>query len=392
MAFRPFATILLILVVLSSIFTSVFYFHQSIPRANMVAYGTTTTTISEANENSSEYMIKIAPPEIGVYHGANPGFGGSEDEVTADRIIDYQEISGKKLAWAYFSNNWIEDIEFPQESVETIDSLDVVPFIRMMPRTTFDQQEEDPVFTLQGIIDGDFDESLIDWAHAAKSTNIPLMVEFGTEVNGDWFPWSGLLNGGGETDEYGDPNIADGPERFRDAYRHIIDLFRNEEVNNITWVFHVFPFLEDSTINQDEESWNNVENYYPGDDYIDWIGTSVYGSIEPEKEWNSFREIMDRAYKELESISDSKPFAILELGIIEDPEMGNKSEWIQEALHLIENGTYPRVKAISYWNEKWENDGDIIDLTIDSTSDSLSTYRELISSPFFISSARSEYN
>ena len=37
------------------------------------------------------------------------------------------------------------------------------------------------------------------------------------------------------------PNFPDGPERFRDAYRHIIDLFRKEGVKNITWCFHVYP-------------------------------------------------------------------------------------------------------------------------------------------------------
>src|SRR5690606_3560391 len=111
------------------------------------------------------------------------------------------------------------------------------------------------------------------------------------------------FNGGGETDEYGDPEIADGPERFRDAYRHIIDLFRNEGANNITWVFHVIPSFEADDTSSSQEAWNNVTNYYPGDDYIDWIGTSVYGSTEPGKEWKAFADIMDTAYKELESIS-----------------------------------------------------------------------------------------
>jgi beta-mannanase len=386
MTWRLLSSVSLILIISSSIFTSEIYKFQLITANNHFAY---STPLNQVSENISGFDAKIGPPTNGIYHAAYPGFDGSEDGVTAERIVDYEELTGKKIAWAYFSNNWINDIEFPEESVRIIDSLDIVPFIRMMPRTTFDQGEADPVYTLQGIIDGDFDESLIEWAQDAKNTNIPLMVEFGTEVNGDWFPWSGLFNGGGETEEYGDTNIADGPERFRDAYKHIIDLFRNEDVNNITWVFHVVPSDDVGDEIPRDVPWNKIENYYPGDDYIDWIGTSVYGSIEPGNEWRTFTDIMDIAYKELESVSTTKPFAILEFGIIEDPEMGNKSEWLGDTLQLIENESYPRIKAISYWNEKWNDDDDtLIDLTIHSSSETTEIYKELISSPFFISSVQ----
>ena len=385
MTWRLVSCVSLIFIISASIFTSGYYIFQSMTASSHYAYSTTS---NQASEGISGLDVKIAPPTNGIYHGANPDFGGAEDEVTAERIVDFEELAGKKIAWAYFSNNWVDDIEFPEESVRLIDSLDTVPFIRMMPRTTFDQGETDPVYTLQGIIDGDFDDSLIEWAQDAKRTNIPLMVEFGTEMNGDWFPWSGILNGGEETEEYGDPNTADGPERFRDAYRHIIDLFRNEGVNNITWVFHVFPLHDVGDEILSEEQWNSIENYYPGDDYIDWLGTTVYGSTQFGKEWTSFAEIMDTAYKELESVSATKPFAILELGVIEDPEMGDKDKWIQDSLQLIENGTYPRIKAISYWNEKWNDGDDIIDLTINSSSKVKDIYKTLISSPFFIPTLR----
>jgi hypothetical protein len=81
------------------------------------------------------------------------------------------------------------------------------------------------------------------------------MIEFGTEVNRSWFPWNATWNGGQSTDQYGDPQAPDGAERFRDAYRGIIDLFRAEGVNNVTWVFHV-----DAT-NSSENSWNDIDGY-----------------------------------------------------------------------------------------------------------------------------------
>ncbi len=325
-----------------------------------------------------------------MYNSANTNFGGTEDKVSTQSILDYQKLIDKKIVWAYFSNNWIDEIRFPKESVKIIDNLDIVPFIRMMPRTTFTEGIADPVFTLQSIIDGKFDKELTQWALDAKRTNIPLMVELGTEANGDWFPWSGILNGGNETDNYKDPEIPDGPERFRDAYKHIIDLFNNLDVNNITWVFHMVP-SEDAENIDPSETWNSIKNYYPGDDYIDWVGTSIYGSIIPGEEWKSFTDVLNNTYTELSSVSSDKPIAILEFGVIDNPKSGNKSEWIQSALQTIESESYPRIKAISYWNEKWE-DGNVIDLTVNSSREVADTFRNLISSSFFLTDAQYQFD
>ncbi len=372
----------------------------------------TNSTIKSGNNSSqfnltstnaqypSHLIVKIAPPLKGVYQSAITDFGGTEDEVTAKKIIDFEKLIGKKIVWAYFSNNWGKGIKFPDKSVKVIHSLGIVPFIRMMPRTTFTDGVQDPQFTLQKIIDGKFDNNLTKWALAAKKTNIPLMVEFGTEVNGKWFPWSGILNGGGTTNKYGNPNYPDGPERFRDAYRHIIDLFRKENVTNITWAFHVYPpdDLGDNKILK--QSWNNIKNYYPGDNYIDWIGASIYGSFERGDSWNSFTKLLDKTYPILASVSPKKPLAVFEFGVLEDPSEGNKSTWIQEALNSIKDGRYPRIKAISYWDEKW-NDCTIvclpkingeIDLRLNSSTASIDTYRKIISSPLFLTDAQYHYS
>ncbi len=317
--------------------------------------GTSMKNETSIYQNMSALSIKVGPPTRGVYHSALTDFGGAEDEVTSQKIIDYEKMVGKKIVWAYFSNNWGSGIKFPETAVRSIHSVGVIPFVRMMPRTTFTDGVADPIYTLQGFIDGKFDIDLKRWAQDAKRVGIPIMVEFGTEVNGGWFPWSGILNGGSKTNGYGDPNYPDGPERFRDAYRHIIDLFRKEGVRNITWAFHVYPPQETGETKEIHQSWNNLINYYPGDNYIDWIGISVYGAFDRGTNWNSFTNILDGAYPELSSISLKKPLAVFEFGVLEDPSQGNKTAWIQDALQSIESGKYTRIKAISYWNEKWND-------------------------------------
>ena len=245
-----------------------------------------------------------------IYHAAFPDFGGTEDIVNTQTITDFETLTGKEITWAYFSNNWYQAIEFPAVAVNTIIDAGKTPFIRMMPRANFDEGGPDPIYTMQKIIDGDFDEQLTQWAIDAQNIETPLLVEFGTEVNGNWFPWNGQFNGAGQTTTYGDPTLADGPERFRDAYRHIIELFQANAVDNITWFFHIDAYSEPET------NWNKISNYYPGDEYIDWLGLSVYGPQEPGESYQEFSEILGDIYPSLLALSDH-PIAILEFAVTE---------------------------------------------------------------------------
>ncbi len=314
---------------------------------------------------------KVLAPPSGIYHAAFPDFGGSEDRVSAARITAFNAIAGKRMAWAYFSQNWMDGIKFPRTSVQTIQASGSIPFIRMMPRSTWNEGGPDPVFTLQNILGGRFDADLAQWARDARDTRQPLMVEFGTEVNGDWFPWNGRWNGG-----------AAGPALFQATYRHIIDIFRAQGANNITWVFHV------DAQPSPETQWNKMAAYYPGDDYIDWIGVSVYGAQAPGEDWQTFTAVLDSAYAELAAISPAKPIALLEFGVTEGVPGRDKAAWIRDALAALRGGRYSRIKAISYWHERWRNDdGSVSNLRIDSSLAAKAAYQQGVADPVFLMSA-----
>ena len=324
--------------------------------------------------------VKLLPPTRGIYHAAFAAFGPTEDVVTPRHINDFtNRISGKPLTWAYFSDNWFNGIHFPRRDVDVIRASGVIPFIRIMSRSNWEACS-DRRYQLSKIIAGDFDPALRRYARAARDVPGPLMMEFGTEANGDWFPWSGYCNGGGKRDGYGSPRLADGPERFRDAYRHLIDLFREEGATNVTWVFHMDAW------SAPEQPWNRFAAYYPGDDYIDWLGLSVYGAQTPSdlRNWNpDFNEALNRGYREMSSVSSSKPIAVLEFGVVEHK---RKPEWIRNALATLSSGRYPRVKAISWWHSDWPNDdGSWSRMKIDSSRASLAAYRNAVADPAFIS-------
>jgi hypothetical protein len=245
-----------------------------------------------------------------VYHGAFPGFGGTEDEVSQNSIENFEVLSQKRIAWSYFSNNWYDSLIFPKNSVDIIGQYGCTPFIRIMFRSDF-ETVPDPYLKLQNIIDGMYDLQLKEWANCARDCGYDLLAEFGTEVNGNWFSWNGQFNGGGTTNGYGDPTYPDGPERFRDAYRHIIDICNQCNAVNITWFFHF------DVSGEPEEDWNDAVYYYPGDSYIDWIGVSTYGPQQRGDDYISPNELLQNAYLKMQQISVSKPYAILEFGITE---------------------------------------------------------------------------
>ncbi len=328
---------------------------------------------------------KLLPPTYDkIYFGAFPDFGGSEDQVTSQKIIDFETIFDKKIVWACFSQNWFNGIKYPKEHIHAINDTQTIPYVRLMPRSNETQEIAETYFSLQKIIDGAFDKELIQWAQDAKEDNIPLLVDFAVEANGNWFGYSGIFNGADTKEEYGDPSYPDGPERYRDAYRHIIDIFKKEEVNHITWFYHFnytsFP----------NEEWNQPKYYYPGDHYIDWVGFSLYGAQTLDEEWEGleFSVQLENYVDSYKEINSTRPIALLEFGVTDNHPDGNKSAWLKDAFQTILDNPYITFSAISPWHENWENeDGTMTTIRLDSSLEVQEVFKQIIQNERFISSA-----
>lgn len=287
-----------------------------------------------------------------LYHGVYPGGkSGGEDDITAADVASYETAAGKQAAWVYFSHNWYENRLFPAGTAAMIRDRGSVPYIRLMLRSSPDQNKAEPTFTLTRLLRGEFDNDLRAWARSARNFASPLIVEFGPEMNGSWFSWNGTYNGGGRPGSYGDPTLPDGPERFRDAYRRIITLMREAGAANITWVFHV------NAQDAPNVAWNRFENYYPGDSFIDWLGVSAYGAQTPRAtEWPIFRDLMDAAYPRLAALAADKPIVVSEFGVASNNSLGSAATWATDAWTDLKAGRWPRVIGASWWNERWKND------------------------------------
>jgi hypothetical protein len=302
---------------------------------------------------------RIAPPPAGkLYHGVmaeDPNLG--DEEVSPESLAQYEEAVGKRVAIVYFTNNWYVSRELPRATAEWIAERGCVPFVRLMMRSSWRQNRPERRFTLKRIIKGDFDYDLRRWASAARDFAHPLLVEYGTEFNGSWFSWNGWWNGRGKKTGFGDPALPDGPERFVAAWRHIVDIARAEGAVNITWVWHA------NAGDWPQRDWNRFENYYPGDDYVDWIAVSAYGPQQPTWEWGeAFRAMIDPWYARAVALAPSKPIYVAEFGCTHTSRAADNNpnlradHWAQGALQDLFAARWQAVIGFSWWNEKWQND------------------------------------
>jgi len=310
-------------------------------------------TVAGGATETKKGMARLQAPLPGkLYHGVYPGgVTGEEDDLTPADVRAYEQQVGRKVAWVYFSHNWNKGRAFPRRTAEWIRSLGAVPFVRLM---IYDRREgPQPSLSVEAILSGKLDADLRQWAAEARRFATPLMVEYGTECNGYWFPWNGLHYGAGETQGFGNPHKSDGPERFAAAYRRIVTLMRAEGADNITWVFHV------DTQDDPEQPWNRFQNYYPGGDVVDWIAVSAYGPQRPtDREARSFRKMMDRCYPRLEALAKDKPVIVAEFGCTAGSRAADPSEWAGAAMDDLLRRRWPRMIGFSWWNERWENDDD----------------------------------
>ena len=350
-------------------------------------------------------------PETGAYTGAYMEFGDYEDEVTLEKIEEFEHLVGKHQAIVASSSYWGEQ-SFPTANLNIIRRHGSIPLVFWSPwDRPYDEDNGPDRFSLTSIIAGDWDKYIDQWADSARAFGHPLLVSFCNEMNGSWFPWSGVFYGGkihgtaadaiasGSLCIGGVPVLSatampltsgtavkappykgpfEGPEVFKQAYRHVVDRVRARGARNVLWVFHAMNF----SIPQD--TWNLIAQYYPGADYVDWLGLSVYGEQYQEDSWTPFLPILDWPYQELCALDPTKPVMLAEWGVGEFPARGSKASFIKEAFETMRT-KFPRLKAAVFWNERWQNEeGNYSNLRANSSPEALEAFRKGIADPFWL--------
>lgn len=209
------------------------------------------------------------------------------------------------------------------------------------------------------IINGSQDDLIERRADAVKVFRSPIYIRWAAEMNGNWFAWSGPLN-------------SDDPSLFVQAWRHIHDIFANAGVTNAIWVWA--PNADSHPGGFDTSSWNNWRNYYPGDNYVDWVGIDGYNWGTPGDIWQSFGQIFEPIYRDY---ANRKPIMIAETGSVESG--GSKARWVRYARTWIKS--HPAVRALCWFDTSESKAGK--NWLLDSSSSAFQSFLAMANDPYF---------
>jgi hypothetical protein len=342
----------------------------------------TIQTLVCAAEKQAPTLQELAVPEKGAYTGAYVDFGEGEDDVTLEAIENYEKMVGRHQAIIALGNFWGEQ-QFPTKNVHIVTSYGAVPLLYWSPwDKPYTESALPDRFNLYNILGGMWDVYIDKWADDARNFGKPLLVAWGIEMNGTWFPWAGYYYGGGQSDSVKQPPDYLGPKIFKQAYRYVVDRVRAKGARNIQWVFHLNNYSHPNA------DWNRFAAYYPGSNYVDWLGLSVYGKLDSFMGWGSFFDVCNKAYQEVCKVDPSKPLMAAEWGVGEFPASGNKSEWFKKAFSDFKE-RFPRIKAAVYWHERWQNsDESYSNLRVNSSPEALIAFHEGMEDAYWIGKPR----
>lgn len=316
-------------------------------------------------------------PSRGVLFGAYMDFGDTEDDVTVEKIDRFEHLIGKAPAIIASSSYWGENT-FPKANLARVAAHGAVPLIFWSPwDKPYESNAGPDRFSLTEILAGRRDAYIDAWADGAKQFGHPFFVSLCNEMNGSWFPWSGFFYGQGKPVP-GKPGKFQGPETFKSAWRYIVDRVRARGVTNIRWVMHFnnYPYPTDT--------WNEMAQYYPGPEYVDWLGLSVYGKQFGDNAWVEADPLLDYPYNEVCQLDATKPVMITEFGVGEFPQDGDKADWLRDIFAGIKNRC-PRVRAAIFWHERWQNaDGSYSNLRVNSSLPALEAFRQAVADPHWL--------
>ncbi len=134
--------------------------------------------------------------------------------------------------------------------------------------------------------------------------------------------------------EFDNPENNYEPVLYIKAYKHIVDRLRDLGVKNVFYVWHSYAaFVE-----------GNVDRWYPGDDYVDWVGISFFNAFSQS---NMSRVIsIARKHNKLVMIAEATPQGV---GV----EQGERA-WKFWYKRLFDFANKNNIEIICYINWDWE--------------------------------------
>lgn len=180
--------------------------------------------------------------------------------------------------------------------------------------------------------------------------------------------------------EFDNPSFgySSNPSSYKEAYRYIVDRFHQkstnknnkQSINNVYFVWHSWAAPRAQSSSNTSTSYIPLDDFYPGDEYVDLIGISIFQQVYSKQNINvnnmndgrrklgeyvywggsmsNVKEILDYASSKQKPImiAESTPF-----GGIQNDETTTWEEWFVPVLDLIEEYD---IAMWCYINSDWD--------------------------------------
>ena len=200
------------------------------------------------------------------------------NSVYIDQLKPTPHFIGYQVDWEYPN---------PKSLNKKILNKTALPYIIWEP-----QFRSDPnAMNLESISNGEWDQVLAQWASVIKALEYPVLIAFAPQVNNNHYPWHLTRS-------------TDTAQTYIDAFQYIVTFFRDLDTLNVYWVWEISSQPNPKTI------WNNAQNAYPGDEYVDWICIygQNFGTEHTWSKWQPLENIVANSLKEIQHYQ--KPIAL----------------------------------------------------------------------------------
>jgi len=258
-----------------------------------------------------------------------------------------------------FCGFWVFDYLAPDWNVRTI------PMFSFQP-TQLDCKSDDGN-TAEKIASGEQDTYLNQWLNVTKAwlagpnkiygdgDDRRMYMRFAHEMNGNWYPWSG------------------NPTAYISAWQRFYNLAVKWGIDksHMQWVW---------CANANDVGGIKAEQYYPGDQYVDWVSIDGYNDAKSQS-WSSWvtpDQVFGDMLNRFEALAPSKPIGIPETGCSTSGyTAADKGQWITQAVQ------YALSKNIKFF--MWFNIEDgYTDFAIFGSRNGTSTYKSPVNQQSYL--------
>ena len=155
-------------------------------------------------------------------------------------VANFTRVAGTQPNLAGYYSGWGEP--FKTSFAETVHDHGAVTIVQWDPTLV-------PVAKIAA---GGYDGYLRSFANSVRDFGHPVVIGFGHEMNAYWYSW-------------GHGHLP--ASTFVAAWRHIVTLFRQQGADNVTWLW---------TLQADEAGTGPIASWWPGAQYVTWVGIDGY--------------------------------------------------------------------------------------------------------------------